>query len=95
MQFPPSSAKTRTVLRAALLGALFVIALACALGVGSGQLQAAENPANGTVPPLARFRYDASPSAVQPGEVVTFTVTVVNTDTQYVDVVLGLTSTLP
>lgn len=94
MQSLPN-ARRHNVLRAALLGALFVIALVCAVGVGPGQLQAAENPANGTVPPLARFLYDASPSAVQPGEVVTFTVTIVNTDTQYVDVVLGLTSTLP
>ena len=98
MHYPLSGAKARSVLRVALLGALFVIALACAVGVESGQLQAQENPTNlnnGTVPPLARFLYDASPRTVQPGGVVTFTVTVVNTDTQYVDVVLGLTSTLP
>ena len=95
MKLKQFGTQARPVLRIALLGALFLIALACSLGAGPGQLWAAENPANGTVPPLARFVYSVSPSTVQPGETISYTVTIVNTDTQYVDVVLGLTATLP
>jgi len=87
------ASRTKSLLQATAFGALFFFILFCALG--AGPMWAEEAPGSGTIPPLASFSYRALPPTVQQGDVVTYQVTIVDTDTTYVNVVLGLTSTLP
>lgn len=93
MKIPMLAGRLQYSVRAPIFGA--VLAILFLLAFGADPMLAEEAPGSGTVPPLARFIYLASPSSVAQGEVVTYELTIVNTDTQYVNVVLGLTATLP
>lgn len=81
----------RTLLFCAALGIIFFLAF----GAGSSLALAEEGPGNGTVPPLSSFTTAVSPALASHGEVVNYEITIQNTDTTYVNVVLGVTSTLP
>ncbi len=81
--------------RTAAFGVLLGIVLLLTVTAGAGILQAVDDPGPGTIPPLARFIGRALPDMVQQGELVTYEVTIVNNDINYVNVVLGITGTLP